>query len=550
MITAAKIQHRNQDRIALYFTYNAELIRQVRLLNDCQWSKTLRCWHLPYSKQAFRQLKEQFPDLQYEKVSQPEVVESQVEKATDKIPEADNLRLSSVIKSYSQTVVLECFPTKLVLRMPAGKADYQFVTSLRFARWDKSQKFWIIPQNNGNLDKLKAYFGQRLQVIEHQLLQIDDQRSVKHQVKPNEVLVIQTQAGRMRILCPYAPPLIKLIKKMPYSFWDTKNKWWTVPASELLFNQLSEACVSLSLNITLEHESLKRHTLPRLSPDEVPNYRLCPDSFELKLTEMRYSYHTIRNYKSCFEEFINYYNKDDIEQITDKQIVEFIRYLVMERQVSISYQNISINAIKFYYERVLGGKRKIYALDRPRTEKRLPQVLSTNEITRLIKAMKSPKHQAIIMLAYSAGLRLSELINLKITDIDSVRMQIKVESGKGSKDRYTILSEMMLKKLRDYYKYERPMVYLFEGQPGIPYSRSSIQHIVYEAARKANITKHVTPHVLRHTFATHLLEKGTDLRYIQSLMGHETTKTTEIYTHITTKGFDQIKSPLDDLTLD
>lgn len=550
MITAARIQHRDQERIALYFTYNAQLIQQVKALNDSQWSKTLKCWHLPYTRQAYKELRAQFPDIKYEKTPQPQSIEADSQPVDNHLNSVGDSRLSSAIKSYSQTVVLECFPSKLVLRMPSGKADYQFVTGLRFARWDKSQKFWIIPQNGINIEKLKSYFGDRLQVIEHQLLQVDDQSSSKRQLSPNEVLIIQTLAGRLRIICPYAPPLIKLIKKMPYCFWDTKNKWWTVPASELLFNQLSDACASLNLSVKHEYESLKRHTLPRLTPDEVHNYRQCPSSFELKLTEMRYSYHTVRNYKSCFEEFINYYSKDDIDQITDKQIIEFIRYLVMERQVSISYQNISINAIKFYYERVLGGKRKIYALDRPRNEKRLPVVLSVDEITRMIKALKSPKHQAIIMLAYSAGLRLSELINLKITDIDSVRMQIKVQSGKGNKDRYTLLSATMLKKLRDYYKYEHPMIYLFEGQPGIPYSRTSIQHIVYEAARKANITKHVTPHVLRHTFATHLLEKGTDLRYIQSLMGHETTKTTEIYTHITTKGFDQIKSPLDDLTLE
>lgn len=550
MITAAHIQHRNQDRIALYFTYDINIIKQVKSLDDCHWSKTLKCWHLPYTKEAFKHLRMMFPDLQYDKENRSEETERESEKASEGILLDGESRISPVLKSYSQAVVLECFPTKLVLRMSSGKADYQFVTSLRFARWDKSQRFWIIPQNQSNLEKLKSYFGSRIQIIEHQSIHIEGQRQVTHQLKPNEVLVIQTQAGRMRIICPYAPPLIKLIKKMPYSFWDTKNKWWTIPASELFFNQLSEVCCTLNLEIKLEHESLKRHALPRLSPDEIPNYRLCPASFELKLAEMRYSYHTIRNYKSCFEEFINYYNKEEIEQITDKQIVEFIRYLVMERQVSISYQNISINAIKFFYERVLGGKRKIYALDRPRTEKRLPVVLSMDEVTRMIKVLKSQKHQAIIMLAYSAGLRLSELVNLKLTDIDSVRMQIKVQTGKGNKDRFTLLSETMLNKLRDYYKFERPQIYLFEGQPGIPYSRTSIQHIVADAAHKANIKKHITPHVLRHTFATHLLEKGTDLRYIQSLMGHETTKTTEIYTHITTRGFDQIKSPLDDLKLD
>ena len=152
-------------------------------------------------------------------------------------------------------------------------------------------------------------------------------------------------------------------------------------------------------------------------------------------------------------------------------------------------------------------------------------------------------------LAYSARLRLGELINVKIKDIDSERKQIRIEQGKGKKDRYSVLSIRLLELLQKYYKEYNPKDYLFEGASGGPYSARSVQMIMKEAAKKAGIKKKVSVHTLRHTFATHLLENGTDIRYIQSLLGHESSKTTEIYTHVTTKGFDQIKSPLDNLDI-
>jgi site-specific recombinase XerD len=188
-------------------------------------------------------------------------------------------------------------------------------------------------------------------------------------------------------------------------------------------------------------------------------------------------------------------------------------------------------------------------VDRPREEKTLPVVLSEKEVGDLFKVTENIKHKAILMLAYSGGLRLSELINVRIIDIDSNRMQIRIEQAKGKKDRYTLLSVKLLEILRKYFVAYKPKEWLFEGATGGQYSLGSIQSIMKEAIKKAGIKKKASVHSLRHSFATHLLENGTDLRYIQSLLGHASSKTTEIYTHITTKGFDQIKSPLDNLDI-
>ncbi len=196
----------------------------------------------------------------------------------------------------------------------------------------------------------------------------------------------------------------------------------------------------------------------------------------------------------------------------------------------------------------------MYHVDRPIREKTLPIVCSEEEIVALFKAVTNVKYRAILMTIYSAGLRISELINLRIKDIDSERMQIRVEQSKGKKDRYTLLSNRTLLILREYIKKERPHYYLFEGQESnavkpMKYSTTSISAILKAAVSKTTIKKKITVHTLRHSFATHLLERGTDIRYIQSLLGHESPKTTQIYTHITTKGFDQIISPLDALDL-
>ena len=208
-----------------------------------------------------------------------------------------------------------------------------------------------------------------------------------------------------------------------------------------------------------------------------------------------------------------------------------------------------INSIKFYYERVFGGKRKIYLIERPRKENILPEVLSEEEVTAILKSISNLKHKSLIMTIYSGGLRISELINLKVKDIDSNRMQIRIQQSKGKKDRYTLLSKKTLITLRQYFAEYKPKVWLFEGESGGQYADSSIYNIFSKALKIAGITKKVSIHSLRHSFATHLLENGTDLRYIQSLLGHSSSKTTEIYTHITTKGFDQIKNPLDNLEI-
>jgi integrase/recombinase XerD len=200
------------------------------------------------------------------------------------------------------------------------------------------------------------------------------------------------------------------------------------------------------------------------------------------------------------------------------------------------------------YEKGLGRKREIYSLDGPQPEKLLPKVLSKQEITGILKQCKDIKHRCILSMIYSGGLRRSELINLKISDIHPDRKQVLIRGAKGKKDRYSLLSPYLLNELREYFKVWRPQTWLFEGQKkGTQYSPTSIRNILNKAASQAGIKRRVTPHILRHSFATHLLEQGIDMRYIQVLLGHVSSKTTEIYAHVSTTELEKIKNPLDSL---
>lgn len=275
-----------------------------------------------------------------------------------------------------------------------------------------------------------------------------------------------------------------------------------------------------------------------------------PPEYIEKLSRKRYSPNTIKTYKTYMKSFVEAFNDCNLETITTREINDYLLNLIHTKQISHSQQNQRINAIKFYYEQVLGNRREYYNLNRPKKEKKLPNILTVEEVELILKHCKNLKHKCILMTLYSGGLRRSELINLKISDIDSKRMLIRISQSKGNKDRNTLLSEKLLMLLRDYYKFYKPKHWLFEGQGGGPYSATSIANIFKKALKEARIDKHATPHTLRHSFATHLLEQGINLRYIQEILGHSSIKTTQIYTHVSSDQLTKIKNPLDNLNPD
>lgn len=343
-----------------------------------------------------------------------------------------------------------------------------------------------------------------------------------------------------------------LTKGLPNPKWSTAHNMAYIPNTKQNLSQIYttfKGVAWINYNRFLTNKPLNTHNetvdiawfRQRKMPD---GYRLCPETYLQKLELKRYANNTVRTYVPLFEMFINHYKEKELHAINESDIRAFLQRLI-RRNVSNSYINQVINAIKFYYEVVLGMPNRFYEIERPRNESKLPKVISKDQVLSIINSTNNIKHRCIVALLYSSGLRRSELLNLKIKDVDSKRMLIRVENGKGNKDRYTLLSQTALLDLRTYYREWKPQDYLFEGQNNCKYSGQSVLKIVRMAAQKAKIRQEVSPHILRHSFATHLLEAGVDLRQIQVLLGHGSSKTTEIYTHVATNTFTTIKNPLD-----
>ena len=322
--------------------------------------------------------------------------------------------------------------------------------------------------------------------------------------------------------------LIARIKTFEDARWSASNKYWHLPDTEA--NRL--------------HFKLPlAHTL-------VPNAEgmASIETFKRYLFSKRYSANTINTYSDALKSFLNFCNAKQIIDISNEDVIAYNNDYILKNNFSVSYQNQIVNAIKLYFRIVKDSKIEIDKIHRPKRAKVLPNVLSKDEIKKILEAHTNLKHKTMLSLIYSCGLRCGELLALQPQHIDSKRNIVIIKNAKGKKDRIVPLSPKILIYLRNYYKAYKPQTYLFEGQKsGTPYDARSLQLILKQALKKSGITKPVTLHWLRHSYATHLLESGTDLRYIQELLGHSSSKTTEIYTHVSTKSIQLIKSPFDDL---
>ena len=276
-----------------------------------------------------------------------------------------------------------------------------------------------------------------------------------------------------------------------------------------------------------------------------------PGLFETVRREMRlknYSHKTIKAYVSCLRMYAKYLQPKHPREADDTDIRSFLMHLMDDKNHAASTINQMINALRYLYVVLYRRPMVLGTIPRPKTDRKLPNVFSKDEVRRLFGAVSNVKHRTLLMLAYAGGLRVGEVVRLRNEDIDMDRNMIHIRRGKGRKDRYTLLGDAARTAVRDYWREYVPREWLFEGEAGgRPLSERTAQEIFEHAVRRAGIEKHVTFHSLRHSFATHLLESGVDLRYIQELLGHHSSKTTEIYTHVSQRKMAEIKSPLEDV---
>ena len=322
--------------------------------------------------------------------------------------------------------------------------------------------------------------------------------------------------------------LITRIKKLEGSRWSQSLKAWHLPDTAENRERFQIAPHS--------------HWLP--SAEGIVQM----EKFKQFLRSKRYSESTITNYSEALKSFLVFFREKPIAEITNEDVIIYNNNYILQNKLSASYQNQIVNAIKLFFKTIRETKIEIDKIHRPKRSKLLPNVLSKEEIKLILNAHSNIKHKTMLSLIYSCGLRRSELLHLKPADIDSHRGIVIIRQSKGKKDRIAPLSPKILEMLREYYLGYKPKMWLFEGQnENTKYDERSLSNVLKQALTKSRISKPVSLHWLRHSYATHLLESGTDLRYIQELLGHSSSKTTEIYTHASTKSLQQIKSPFDDL---
>jgi site-specific recombinase XerD len=337
--------------------------------------------------------------------------------------------------------------------------------------------------------------------------------------------------------------------------WSYSNKCWylenTKENLQKLFASFKgkawvdmtrlKAKEELHLKTIVQKTRAAQRNMLRNQPETVKQI----SEFKKYLLGIRYSERTVEHYVDIVASFMGFHAPKKAEQITNTDVEQFNYEYILKNNYSVSYQRQAVGAFKLFFERIQGRLLKLEQLERPKRSLRLPTVLSETEIVSILKNSFNLKHKSILACIYSSGLRISELLNLKVNDIDIDRMQIRIVKGKGDKDRVVGLSKMFLILLQRYAESYRPKDYLFNGEDGGRYSETSVRNILQAACKKAGITKKVTPHVLRHSYATHMLENGVDLRYIQELLGHSRPETTMIYTHVAQKKLTNVISPLD-----
>ncbi len=471
------------------------------------------------------------------------------------VPPAGKEEAADITPKGSDPMEIVWNGKQLRIKMPYQEADVALIKSLSGAWWHGKARCWIVRAIPGNLEQLQKHFGYWRSDAYEKLYDL-----IARSVEPLtlELYTTPEYAGKCIVKVRGYRPDFAYLKRLSGRTYDKQMRRWIIPWEEQLVDRLGRHYRDLGAKIVDRLPSKMRPTPDR--PDwrarqkqligKYPNrYHPILQEYTGALIRMRYSWNTVRFYTGAFIKFLQYLGERLPEEISASDVNEYLSMLA-SLKVSESSLHRAVNGIKFYYEKVIFMPDfRLDQIQRPKKGRRLPVILSINEVDRLMRSLDNVKHLAILCCIYSGGLRLSELLALRLDDIYWDRNQIMVRGGKGKKDRSVMLSETLKALLRYYFDLYQPRHYLFEGQSGGSYSKSSVQQVVRKAARKAGITRRVTPHTLRHCFATHLLDNGTDVRYIQELLGHKDIKTTLIYTHVSTQSLDAIRSPLDQLPL-
>ncbi|MBN2664950.1 MAG: tyrosine-type recombinase/integrase [Bacteroidales bacterium] len=380
--------------------------------------------------------------------------------------------------------------------------------------------------------------------------------------------VIHNGERRISLRFGYDETLIGIVKKIEGARWSSQMKLWHVPESSNIKSTLldtfrGQAFVDYSSLVKGEEDKHDSKQKDVVSGGEAKQ-RVNKEAKQSALSEKavkdiekyrnwmeanRYPESTVRTYAGMISTFLKFVSPKQAEECTSEDLVRIVEEYILPNGLSHSFQNQMVSAVKKFYGKIYKSVIDPGEITRPRPQHRLPNVLSKEQVKRILDSVKNEKHRVMLSLVYGCGLRRSEVLELLPSDVDRDRKLMKIRQAKGFKDRLVPLSDRLIQMLDQYIKHFKPVKYLFEGQnAGSKYSPASLEKVFRNAYEKAGIQKKdITLHGLRHSYATHLLEAGTDLRYIQALLGHKSSRTTEIYTHVTIQSIEKIRSPFDDL---
>ncbi len=416
------------------------------------------------------------------------------------------------------------------------------------ASWSATLKAWHVPDTDENIAMIR-----QLMETQEKMQNAESDAGVLKEIKKD--VTLQVSGKQLRLKMPVNQADIGFVKSIRYSRWNKSSYSWIIPNYGNSLEQLRQhfGARLIENQVTVEKPAIK-NVQGRYGQKEITGRRL-PDKtleqlelFRKWMMHKRYAESSIKSYTETLSVLLRFILPRGPEEMVVDDMVNFVNQYIIPNQYSYTFQNQVINSAKLFFREVLKGRLDVEQFERPRREHKLPNVLSKEEVRAILNASSNIKHRSMLSLIYACGLRRSELLHLKPGDIDSKRHMLIIRNSKGKKDRMVPISDKIIEMLREYYKAYHPEVYLFEGQEkGQPYSEQSLQSVLKQSLQKGKITKPATLHWLRHSYATHLLESGTDLRYIQELLGHKSSKTTEIYTHVSEKSLQNIKSPFDDL---
>jgi site-specific recombinase XerD len=577
MLQIKKLFHRDNYQIGMFFGFDDELKNKARKIG-ARWSQTNKCWYVLYNKENYNLIKQTFGNIKIIKQentqSHPEPAElersvklkSQIQQETvhiaDEISEilpALREEHKGLLPETASGIVLSGSIGKYwVLKVPFKEGLAQKLMEIKGVYWNKHHKAYFILRHINVKNRVEALLGIG-EIFPPEYFNLDS--IISNLNTYIEITPYPIDKKWMLLSCPPVPYLLEQVKRWEGSRYSKANNAYLLNATPAMLENLQKLSVELNIPIrnNLPDKYLSknkainkkatalrnlREKLLQQVPERARTYTMAMLDY---LIAMSYSANTTRNYVSSFNLFqrINYYQNPDT--LTEKQIVKHLAGMT-EKGLSPSSLDMLINALQFYYRTVLKKDTFEIRLPRPKKKHLLPTVLTMEECSRIFKTVENPKHKLLLLLGYGAGLRRSEIVSLKWEDILFEEHKIHVKQSKGNKDRIVMLPYAIVNELIDYRKIFNNEGWIFAGQyKGEALSASTVQTVMSDAVTKAGLEKRATVHTLRHSFATHLLEGGTDIRYIQELLGHSSIKTTMVYTHISPKAAKKIISPLDRL---